>query len=302
MTRKTVITAAMIASAALATTVAAQHQHHAAPAPGATAPASPAPEGSRRVTMDDLHRGGGVPRGWKFTLPAGGDVARGKQLFADLECYKCHRIDGAAFPPTGTDGKTGPPLTGAGANHPAEYFAESILSPNTIIVDGPGFIGPDGRSIMPGFADALSVTQLVDLVAFIKSQDGGGHGAHGHGGATQERTAGPYRVRLVFHASDKAGAVGHLMAFVTDATTGDVMPYLPVTAGIQRPGVPARTLKLAPMLGPEGFHYGTDATIPAGTQRIVLAIGAPAIALTAQERARYAGQHSATFDWSPSSR
>lgn len=313
MGRRTVLTVVTIACAALATTVAAQHQHHGAPAPSAPAVAKPAPPaaGSRRVTMDDLHRGGGVPRGWKFTLPAGGDAARGKQLFADLECYKCHRVDGAGFPPTGGDGKVGPPLTGVGSHHPAEYFAESILSPNAIIVEGAGFLGPDGRSIMPSFADALSVTQLVDLVAYLKSQAGGGH----HHGASQERTAGPYRVRLVFepakdgghaghghHAPAKPGAAGHLMAFVTDAATGETMPYLPVSAAVHAQGAPARMLKLAPMLSADGFHYGAHATLPVGTQRIVLSIGAPTIPMTGADPAPYARPHTTTFDWSASSR
>ena len=76
---------------------------------------------------------------------------------------------------------------GVGNHHPAEYFAESILSPNAIIVDAPGFIGPDGRSIMPSYADSLTVMQLVDLVGFLKSPEGG-HGGHGgHGSAAPRR-------------------------------------------------------------------------------------------------------------------
>ena len=299
------IIGAAVGVLALAAGVAAQHQH------GAPAPSAPA---GRRVTMDDLHRGGGVPRGWKFALPGGGDPAKGRQLFADLECYTCHLIKGANFPPGGGDGKTGPELSGVGAHHPAEYFAESILSPNAVIVDGPGWIGPDGKSIMPSFADALSVTQLVDLVAFIKSQDGGGHGApHGHG-AAQERTIGPYRVRLVFHASDThqghaghhapkaAGATGHLMAFVADAESGEAVPYLPVTAGVQIQGAPARVLKLTPMGGSEGFHYGADATLPQGTQRIVLTIGATTMPVMGSDRARYARRQTVMFDWSAPSK
>ena len=93
MKRKALICGAMLV-VAMAATVAAQHQH----GDMTSAPAAP---GSKRVTMDELHRGGGVPRGWKFTLPSGGDAAKGKQLFADLECYKCHVIKDAGFPPGG---------------------------------------------------------------------------------------------------------------------------------------------------------------------------------------------------------
>jgi uncharacterized protein involved in high-affinity Fe2+ transport/mono/diheme cytochrome c family protein len=280
--------------------VAAQH-HHGAPAAG-----------SRRVTMEELHRGGGVPSGWKFTLPSG-DPAKGRQVFTDLECYKCHRVEGAGFPPSGGDGKSGPDLTRMGAHHPAEYFAESILSPNAILVEGPGWLGPDGKSIMPSYAESLSVSQLVDLVAFIRSQDGGGgHGRHHGQGDTRERAVGPYRVRLVFHAPGdgghhghhghhaprSGGAAGHLMVFVSDATTGESVPYLPVSAGIHVQGAPAKVLRLAPMLGRQGFHYGADATLPHGTQRIVLTIGPTTMQVMGADAGRYTRPQTVAFDWS----
>jgi uncharacterized protein involved in high-affinity Fe2+ transport len=301
------IVGAALVVLAMAAGAAAQHQHG-----NQAKSAPPAPAGSRRVTMEELHRSGGVPRGWKFTLPGGGDPAKGRQLFADLECYKCHAMNGAGFPPSGGDGKTGPELTGMGAHHPAEYFAESILSPNSVIVEGPGWIGPDGTSIMPSYADSLSVTQLVDLVAFIKSQDGGGGHAH-HDGASQERTVGPYRVRLMFHPADSAhaghdahahhapaaaGAAGHLMAFVADATTGDPVPYLPISAGVHIQGAPAKVVKLVPMTGLAGFHYGADATLPQGTQRIVLTIGVTTMQVMGADRTRYAKPQTVAFDWS----
>jgi hypothetical protein len=315
MMRQWVMMGAAVAALALAVTAqtpsAAQHQHG-EPAKPATAP----PAGSRRVTMEELHRSGGVPRGWTFRLPGGGDPAKGRQLFADLECYTCHLMNGAGFPPTGGDGKTGPELTGMGAHHPAEYFAESILAPNAVLVDGPGWIGPDSRSIMPSYADSLSVTQLVDLVAFIKSQDGGGH-AHHSPGAAQERTVGPYRVRFAFHpageqdhgahaghgahahhAPKPAGAPGHLMVFVADTTTGEAVPYLPVSAGVHAQGAPSKVVKLAPMVGRDGFHYGADAVLPQGTQRIVVTIGATTMQVLGADRSRYARPQTVAFDWS----
>src|SRR5262249_8986577 len=154
--------------------VRAQHQHGNPPATtpsaGPTTPAAGAGEGvGRKVTMEELHRSGGVPRGWKFALPAG-EAGEGRQVFAGLEVSKWHAIQGVKFPQRGGDAKNvGPELTGMGSHHPAEYFAESILSPNAVILEGPGYTGPDGKSIMPSYADSLSVTQLVDLVAFLKS-------------------------------------------------------------------------------------------------------------------------------------
>src|SRR5262245_10902335 len=79
-----------------------------------------------RISSDELHRLGGVPKGWRFTLPAA-DAKTGREVFAKLECYKCHEVKGAGFPAvTRTPENAGPELTTMGGHHPAEYFAESI--------------------------------------------------------------------------------------------------------------------------------------------------------------------------------
>ncbi len=175
--RTVVMVAVMGMSGALAMAPAsAQHQHGGMSMP--MPPAAPAAGGGRHVTMDELHASGGVPPGWTFTVPAG-DAARGRQVFANLECHKCHVVKNGGFPaPTGA----GPELTGMGAHHPAEYFAESILAPNAVIVDGPGYTGPDGKSTMPSYADTLTLAQWTDIVAYLKSL-GGETMSHEHGAA-----------------------------------------------------------------------------------------------------------------------
>src|SRR4029453_9703880 len=134
-----IVTVAMLGGGALAQ---AQHQHG--------APAAKPAETSepKRVTMEELHRGGGVPPGWRFAWPAG-DPARGREVFAKLECYQCHEVKGEKFPAVTPDPtRRGPELSGMGAHHPAEYFAESIINPNAVILLGPGHTGPDGLSII----------------------------------------------------------------------------------------------------------------------------------------------------------
>lgn len=293
----------IVAATLVASLAYGQHSHHAGQAATSDTP------GSRRVTMQELHEMGGVPQGWKFTLP-GGDAARGREVFANLECYKCHAIKGESFPAAGGDAKNvGPELTGMGGHHPAEYFAESILSPNAVILTGPGYTGPDGRSIMPSFADSISVTQLVDLVAYLKSLTGGNEHDR-HAGNSREGLAGPYRVRLVYmmsgdhdhaqggHAHHAMGAgSGHLMAFITDRESNEPLPYLPVTATIQIAGKPVRTVRLAPMLGGRGFHYGTDVVLPEDTRRITLAIGGTTMAVMGASGERYKMPTTAAFDW-----
>ena len=294
----------LVSLAAFAVSALAQsqgHDHHQM-APSAAAP------GSRKVTMEELHQSGGVPRGWKFALP-GGDPVKGRQLFADLECYKCHAVQGANFPASGGDARNvGPELTGMGGQHPAEYFAESILAPNAVILDGPGFIGPDGTSIMPSYADSLSVVQLVDLVAFLKSLTAGGHAQHP---APAEKTAGDYTVRLEYrsgggpgdhaghgHAGHSAAAAapGHLMVFVSDRTTGEPVPYLPVTATVRAAGKPARVVRLSPMVGGRGFHYGVNVTLPDGPHTVSLAIGPASMQVMTSARGRFAKPVTVVFD------
>ncbi len=121
-----------------------------------------------RVSMEELHASGGVPTGWTFAPPAG-DAARGREVFTRLECFTCHAVAGERFP---RPSKPGPALTGVGGHHPAGYLLESIMNPNAVIVEAPGYTGPDGRSIMPDYRDSLSARDLIDLVAYLKSLGG----------------------------------------------------------------------------------------------------------------------------------
>jgi len=259
----------------------------------AQAPKSSTPP--KPISMDELHRTGGVPRGWKFTLPAGGDPRRGREVFAKLECAKCHEIK-PDFPKTGGAGDVGPELTGMGAHHPAEYFAESILDPNAVILAGPGYIGPDGRSIMPDYRDSLSVAELVDLVAYIKSLSGGEHHHH-EANAPQEQTAGPYTVRVEYQEPASAKSPGHLMVFVADAATGEPVPYLPVTAVIRSVETAPRTLRLSPMIGDSGFHYGADVTLPDDTIKLTLTLGVATLKTMGPAARRFAKPVTLSFDW-----
>jgi putative copper resistance protein D len=121
---------------------------------------------SIRATMEQLHATGGVPRGWMFRVPPG-DAARGRQVFARLQCFRCHQLRGESFPAPSAGG---PELTEASAHHPVGYLVESILNPNAVIVEGPGYIGSDGRSTMPDYRDELSARDLIDLVAYLQTQ------------------------------------------------------------------------------------------------------------------------------------
>jgi len=139
-----------------------------APAPPPRRP----PTRSVRMTMDALHRTGGVPPGWRLTPPPG-DVANGRRLFVDFGCSSCHAVKGEPFAAKAGAQGVGPELTGMGSHHPPEYFVESILNPDAVVVDGPGYVGPDGRSVMPAYPE-MELGQLADLVAYLQSLTAGG--------------------------------------------------------------------------------------------------------------------------------
>jgi putative copper resistance protein D len=105
--------------------------------------------------------------GWNFTPPPG-DEGRGRTVFVQLECFTCHTVQGEAVP---APSQPGPDLTDIGSRHPG-YVVESIMHPNAMIVDGPGYTDADGRSIMPDYRDKLTVSALIDLVAYLRSLDG----------------------------------------------------------------------------------------------------------------------------------
>ena len=284
----------------------AQHQH-------GTPAAKPSSDvqAPKRVTMEELHRSGGVPAGWRFSWPAG-DAAKGREVFAKLECYQCHEIKGEAFPAVAPDpARRGPELSGMGSNHPAEYFAESIINPNAVIVLGPGHTGPDGLSIMPDFRDSLTLAETIDLVAFIRSLDGGDHAHHGGVPPAREQTAGSYKVRLAFHAPGQGGdhahhdhaaakptaSAGHLVVLVTDLATGEPVPYLPISATIHAAKAAPRTVNLVPMMGGQGFHYGADVTLAAATTKITVTIGKPTLRVMSSASSRFARTEAVSFDW-----
>lgn len=151
-----------------------------------------------RITMEAVHRSGGVPPGWQFTVPEG-DPAAGREVFVLMQCYACHTISGEQFPPVKpAERAPAPELTGVGALHPASYLAEAILNPSAVVIEGPGYADADGFSNMPNYTDILTVRQWLDLVAYLQSlRAPEGHQAplghqHTHPGASTAPPAGQH--------------------------------------------------------------------------------------------------------------
>jgi mono/diheme cytochrome c family protein len=110
----------------------------------------------------------------QFSLPDG-NVDAGKAAFVDLKCYTCHTVDGVDLPaPTwATPVKLGgrkalPPTTGDLSTDiimPSSHFAEGY--PASQVQEG-------AASKMPDLTRQMTIRQLADLVAFLRSRYGVG--------------------------------------------------------------------------------------------------------------------------------
>ncbi|HHT9125536.1 MAG TPA: c-type cytochrome [Candidatus Brocadiia bacterium] len=90
----------------------------------------------------------------------------GFDVFNEMKCWQCHKAPG--FEDKEPE-KSAPDLHGVAAMQDAEYFYDSIVFPNKVIVKGEGYVGEDGRSIMPEFHDSLTLRQLYSLIAFLQT-------------------------------------------------------------------------------------------------------------------------------------
>jgi len=96
--------------------------------------------------------------------PATDPVQRGRQVYRQLECGRCHHIEGSG-------GRLGPELTRIGAvaetrrpEHTAEeYIRESILDPGRYVVPGYNDVMPRGLGLR------LSERDLDALVRYLAS-------------------------------------------------------------------------------------------------------------------------------------
>jgi len=108
-----------------------------------------------------------------FTLPVGNAQA-GKEVYVSLQCNACHKIDGVDQI-AGASGKPELSINLGGEVTRIETYGElvtSIINPShRLAKDYPvDMVSVDGQSKMKNYNDAMSVTQLTDLVAFLQSK------------------------------------------------------------------------------------------------------------------------------------
>ena len=107
-----------------------------------------------------------------FTLP-NGNVDHGKAAFVQLNCHQCHSVAEVVDLP----GPEAPPMNirlGGKVARIGTYgeLVTAIINPSHRLAKGhrEEDVADNGQSLMKNYNDVLTVTQLIDLVAFLQSR------------------------------------------------------------------------------------------------------------------------------------
>jgi mono/diheme cytochrome c family protein len=97
-----------------------------------------------------------------------GNAVAGRTAFLELKCNTCHAVAGERLNGR-APGRGGPGLGTAEALQSPDEIARSIAAPGHAISDEAGPWRENGKSRMPDYAQVMTVRQLMDLVAYIRS-------------------------------------------------------------------------------------------------------------------------------------
>jgi mono/diheme cytochrome c family protein len=106
-----------------------------------------------------------------FRLASSGDVARGKQVFLELQCVECHQVADVNLSVPTTQNRVPVVLGGEVDRQMADgYLVTSIINPSFVVARRypADQKTAQGRSPMPNYEE-LTVRELTDLVAFLQS-------------------------------------------------------------------------------------------------------------------------------------
>jgi hypothetical protein len=113
----------------------------------------------------------GRKSGSGFHLPDG-DVEKGRIAFAELRCHACHEVRGERFPAPVADPAVTVRLGGVVYDPRADGdLTAAIVDPSHRLSGGriPASVRAGSLSRMGDFSEAMTVRQLIDLVAFLQS-------------------------------------------------------------------------------------------------------------------------------------
>ncbi|MEW5978646.1 MAG: cytochrome C [Acidobacteriota bacterium] len=107
-----------------------------------------------------------------FRLPDG-NVEKGRLVFLDYQCTRCHVVAGLDLPNPADQSEIRIVLGGDVRHLPTYgYLATSIINPSHRLARGypTEMIQVAGQSKMARFNDRMTISQLTDLVAFVQAQ------------------------------------------------------------------------------------------------------------------------------------
>lgn len=107
-----------------------------------------------------------------FTLPDG-DAKHGEVLFTQFHCYECHTVSGVTVPDSEKPDQTIVKLGGEVSRiNTYGELVTSIINPSHKLASRykPDQVAnEEGESLMENYNDVMTVTELIDLVAFLQS-------------------------------------------------------------------------------------------------------------------------------------
>jgi L-cysteine S-thiosulfotransferase len=110
--------------------------------------------------------------GKRLVLPEG-DIEKGKAAFLALNCHECHRVDGVDFPAPVSTVATNIVLGGKVSR--IQSYGElvtSVINPSHGLAEGFDKVKARGGELspMPEFNETMTVSQMIDLIAFLQSR------------------------------------------------------------------------------------------------------------------------------------
>ena len=105
-----------------------------------------------------------------FYMP-NGDPAKGQTVFVAMQCHACHSVAGVALPPPVAEPAV-PVVLGGEVPRPRTdgELTASIIAPSHRIRYRGDTVKSGQLSRMGDFSEAMTVRDLIDLVAFLQSR------------------------------------------------------------------------------------------------------------------------------------
>ncbi|GAA0859308.1 cytochrome C [Aliiglaciecola litoralis] len=122
------------------------------------------------VALLACNSGPEAPRG--FSLPEG-DVAKGEAVFRKYQCLGCHSLEGFEDPDI-TKEFSRPVMLGGDSSRVKTYaeLVTSVINPSHKLVPRAikleSVVNEDGTSKMRVYNDVMTISELIDLVAFLQ--------------------------------------------------------------------------------------------------------------------------------------